>query len=49
MIDPAMVTCDPDGRADVEHLVVTGLLGYNAGEGEQLRVSGPAVHFRPKR
>jgi len=35
----------PAGRTDVEHLVVTRLLGYNAGEGEQIRVFGPAAHL----
>jgi two-component system CheB/CheR fusion protein len=44
----AMVTRDPDGGVDLEYLVVEELLGYNAREGEQLRVSGPTVRFQPK-
>src|SRR5579871_1754902 len=44
----AMVTRDPEGGVDLEYLVVEELLGYNAHEGEQLRVSGPAVRFQPK-
>jgi two-component system CheB/CheR fusion protein len=43
-----MVTRDPDGGVDLEYLVVEEMLGYNAREGEQLRVSGPAVRFQPK-
>jgi two-component system CheB/CheR fusion protein len=43
-----MVTRDPGGGVDLEYLVVEELLGYNAREGEQLRVSGPAVRFQPK-
>jgi len=44
----AMVTRDPEGGVDLEYLVVEELLGYNAREGEQLRVTGPAVRFQPK-
>lgn len=44
----AMVTRDPDGGVDLEYLVVEELLGYNAREGEQLRVSGPQVRLQPK-
>jgi two-component system CheB/CheR fusion protein len=44
----ALVTRDPDGGVDLEYLVVEELLGYNAREGEQLRVSGPPVRFQPK-
>jgi two-component system, chemotaxis family, CheB/CheR fusion protein len=44
----AMVTRDPEGGVDLEYLVVEELLGYNAREGEQLRVSGPPVRFQPK-
>jgi two-component system CheB/CheR fusion protein len=44
----AMVTRDPEGGVDLEYLVVEELLGCNAHEGEQLRISGPAVRFRPK-
>jgi two-component system CheB/CheR fusion protein len=44
----AMVTRDPEGGVDLEYLVVEEMLGYNAREGEQLRVSGPAVRFQPK-
>ena len=44
----AMVTRDPEGGVDLEYLVVEELLGYNAREGEQLRVSGPLVRFQPK-
>jgi two-component system CheB/CheR fusion protein len=43
-----MVTRDPEGGIDLEYLVVEELLGYNAREGEQLRVSGPPVRFQPK-
>jgi two-component system, chemotaxis family, CheB/CheR fusion protein len=44
----ALVTRDPDGGVDLEYLVVEELLGYNAREDEQLRVSGPPVRFQPK-
>ncbi len=44
----AMVTRDPEGGVDLEYLVVEELLGYNAREGEQLRISGPPVRFQPK-
>jgi two-component system CheB/CheR fusion protein len=44
----AMVTRDPGGGIDLEYLLVEELLGYNAREGEQLRVSGPPVRFQPK-
>ena len=44
----AMVTRDPEGGVDLEYLVVEEMLGYNAREGEQLRVSGPHVRFQPK-
>jgi two-component system, chemotaxis family, CheB/CheR fusion protein len=44
----SMVTRDPAGGIDLEYLVVEEMLGYNAREGEQLRVSGPPVRFRPK-
>ena len=44
----AMVTRDPEGGVDLEYLVVEEMLGYNAREGAQLRVSGPLVRFRPK-
>jgi two-component system CheB/CheR fusion protein len=44
----AMVTRDPEGGVDLEFLVVEELLSYHAREGEQLRVSGPAVRFQPK-
>ena len=44
----AMVTRDPEGGVDLEYLVVEEMLGYNAREGEQLRVSGPPVRFQPK-
>ncbi len=44
----AMVTRDPDGGVDLEYLVVEELLGYNAREGEQLRVAGPPVRLQPK-
>jgi two-component system CheB/CheR fusion protein len=43
-----MVTRDPEGGVDLEFLVVEELLSYHAREGEQLRVSGPAVRFHPK-
>ncbi len=43
-----MVTRDPGGGVDLEYLVVEEMLGYNAREGEQLRVSGPPVRFQPK-
>ena len=44
----ALVTRDPEGGVDLEFLVVEELLGYNAHEGEQLRISGPPVRFQPK-
>jgi two-component system CheB/CheR fusion protein len=44
----SMVTRDPEGGVDLEFLVVEELLSYHAREGEQLRVSGPAVRFQPK-
>jgi two-component system, chemotaxis family, CheB/CheR fusion protein len=44
----AMVTRDPEGGVDLEYVLVEELLGYNAREGEQLRVSGPPVRFQPK-
>ncbi|HET7887505.1 MAG TPA: CheR family methyltransferase [Bradyrhizobium sp.] len=44
----AMVTRDPEGGVDLEYLVVEEMLGYNAREGDQLRVSGPPVRFQPK-
>src|SRR5215469_7958054 len=44
----AMVTRDPEGGVDLEFLVVEEMLGYNAKEGEQLRVTGPPVRFQPK-
>jgi two-component system, chemotaxis family, CheB/CheR fusion protein len=44
----ALVTRDPENGVDLEYLVVEELLGYNAREGEQLRVSGPPVRFQPK-
>lgn len=44
----ALVTRDPEGGVDLEYLVVEELLGYNASEGEQLRVSGPVVRLQPK-
>jgi two-component system CheB/CheR fusion protein len=44
----SMVTRDPAAGVDLEYLVVEELLAYNAREGEQLQVSGPAVRFRPK-
>jgi two-component system CheB/CheR fusion protein len=44
----AMVTRDPEGGVDLEYLIVEELLGCNAHEGEQLRVSGPTVRFQPK-
>jgi two-component system, chemotaxis family, CheB/CheR fusion protein len=43
-----MVTRDPDGGVDLEYLVVEELLGYNAREGEQLRVAGPPIRLQPK-
>ena len=44
----ALVTRDPESGVDLEFLVVEELLGYNAHEGEQLRISGPPVRFQPK-
>jgi two-component system, chemotaxis family, CheB/CheR fusion protein len=44
----ALVTRDPQGGLDLEYLVIEELLAYNAREGEQVRVSGPAVRFHPK-
>lgn len=44
----AMVTRDPEGGIDLEYLVVEELLGYNAREGDQLSISGPALRLQPK-
>ncbi|TAI65467.1 chemotaxis protein CheB [Bradyrhizobium sp. Leo170] len=44
----ALVIRDPEGGVDLEYLVIEELLGYNAREGEQLRVSGPQVRFQSK-
>ncbi len=44
----AMVNRGPEGGFDLEYLIVEELLGYNAREGDQLRVSGPPVRFQPK-
>ena len=44
----SMVTRDPEAGVDLEYLVVEEMLGYNAREGEQLRVSGPPVRLQPK-
>jgi len=44
----AMVNRDPEGGFDLEYLIVEELLGYNAREGDQLRVSGPPVRLQPK-
>jgi two-component system, chemotaxis family, CheB/CheR fusion protein len=44
----SMVTRDPEGGVDLEYLVVEEMLGYNAQEGEHLRVSGPPIRFHPK-
>ena len=43
-----LVTRDPEGGVDLEYLVVEELLGYNAREGEQLRIAGPPVRLQPK-
>jgi two-component system CheB/CheR fusion protein len=44
----AMVTRDPDGGVDLEYLIAEELLAYNAREGEQVRISGPAIRLQPK-
>jgi two-component system, chemotaxis family, CheB/CheR fusion protein len=44
----ALVTRDPEGSVDLECLVIEELFGYNAREGEQLRISGRAVRLQPK-
>jgi two-component system CheB/CheR fusion protein len=44
----ALVTRAPESGVDLEFLVVEELLGYNAREGEQVRVSGPVVRLQPK-
>lgn len=44
----AMVTRDPDGGVDLEYLLAEELLAYNVREGEQLRISGPALRLQPK-
>jgi two-component system, chemotaxis family, CheB/CheR fusion protein len=44
----ALVTRDPESGVDLEYLVIEELFGYNAREGEQLRVSGRAVRLQPK-
>ncbi len=44
----ALVTRDPESGVDLEFLVAEELMAYNARDGEQLRMSGPAVRLQPK-
>jgi two-component system, chemotaxis family, CheB/CheR fusion protein len=44
----AMVTRDPESGVDLEYLVAEELAAYNARDGEQLRVAGPAIRLQPK-
>src|SRR5579864_8083319 len=44
----ALVTRNPESGVDLEFLVAEELMAYNARDGEQLRMSGPAVRLQPK-
>jgi two-component sensor histidine kinase len=44
----ALVTRDPESGVDLEYLVAEELMVYNARDGEQVRLSGPAVRLQPK-
>jgi two-component sensor histidine kinase len=44
----ALVTRDPESGVDLEYLVAEELMAYNARDGEQVRISGPAVRLQPK-
>jgi two-component system, chemotaxis family, CheB/CheR fusion protein len=44
----ALVTRDPESGVDLEYLVAEELLAYNARDGEQVRISGPAIRLQPK-
>jgi two-component system, chemotaxis family, CheB/CheR fusion protein len=44
----ALVTRDPESGVDLEYLVAEELMAYNARDGEQARISGPAVRLQPK-
>ncbi|HZR88141.1 MAG TPA: CheR family methyltransferase [Bradyrhizobium sp.] len=44
----ALVTRDPANGVDLEYLVAEELMAYNARDGEQVRLSGPAVRMQPK-
>jgi two-component system CheB/CheR fusion protein len=44
----AMVTRDPESGVDLEYLVAEELAAYNARDGEQLQITGPAIRLQPK-
>ncbi|MGJ4944818.1 CheR family methyltransferase [Bradyrhizobium sp. HKCCYLS1011] len=44
----AAVTRDPEAGVDLEYLLADELMAYNAREGEQVRISGPAIRLQPK-
>jgi two-component system CheB/CheR fusion protein len=44
----AMVTRDPESGVDLEFLVAEELAAYNARDGEQLQIDGPAIRLRSK-
>ncbi|MBV9559001.1 MAG: PAS domain-containing protein [Bradyrhizobium sp.] len=44
----ALVTRDPEGGVDLEYLVAEEMTAYNAREGEQVRIVGPAIRLQPK-
>lgn len=44
----ALIIRDPEAGVDLEYLVVEELSAYDAREGEQVQINGPAVRLRPK-
>lgn len=44
----AAVTRDPEAGVDLEYLLADELMAYNAREGEQVHISGPAIRLQPK-
>jgi two-component system CheB/CheR fusion protein len=44
----ALVTRDPESGVDLEFLVAEELVAYNVRDGEQVRISGPAIRLQPK-
>ncbi|MBV9529796.1 MAG: PAS domain-containing protein, partial [Bradyrhizobium sp.] len=44
----AMVARDPDGGVNLAYMIAEELMAYNAREGEQVRISGPAIRLQPK-